>query len=53
MANKVAELNVGDWQPIFEINAFKPNDLVRGKFSIPRFKKNAFVQFVKIPFRHL
>lgn len=39
MADKVAELKAGDGQPVFEINAFKPNDLIRGTFTIRLFNK--------------
>ncbi|HEX8738072.1 MAG TPA: hypothetical protein VF721_22250 [Pyrinomonadaceae bacterium] len=39
MADKVAELKAGDGQPVFEINAFKPNDLIRGTFKIRLFNK--------------
>jgi hypothetical protein len=39
MADKIAELKVGDGQPLFEIKAFKPNDLIRGTFRVRLFNK--------------
>lgn len=39
MADKIAELKAGDGQPVFEINVFKPNDLIRGKFEVRLFNK--------------